>query len=144
MLHTEPIDQTIDPIQVYNPLITPDNLPLEYKDGEIRYLIGGKRVTQKISIQNWKRPHLPEIQSKRIDSAHTAIASGLSDIANQSQVHDLLGQNRKVVMAIIRTLMVIPGEKWNSLCQEFSWITNIKTNPPEKLFPGDAFLNHKF
>lgn len=144
MLHAESIHNTIHPIQVSSSLNTPENVPLVYADDEICHLRGKELATQRISIKHWQRPRISVIQSERIDSANMAIANSLSDIANQSLVQDWFGQNREVVMAIIRTLMVIPEVKWDSLCQEFLWITDINTNPPEELFPSDAFLNHEF
>ena len=41
-------------------------------------------------------------------------------------------------------LMTAQENDWENLCQEFSWLVSIKTDPHEELFPGDAFVNQMF
>ena len=40
--------------------------------------------------------------------------------------------------------MTAQEDDWENLCQEFSWLVSIKTDPHEELFPGDAFVNQMF
>ncbi len=58
--------------------------------------------------------------------------------------HSIVGQNRGGLISVIHALSTVPEDEWENICHEFSWITNIKTNPPEELFPGYAFVNQLF
>ena len=58
--------------------------------------------------------------------------------------HSIAGQNKVGIIAFIYSLMNAPQDDWKNLCQEFSLLVHIKTDPPEELFPGDAFLNQMF
>ena len=58
--------------------------------------------------------------------------------------HSMVGQNKGALISVIHALMTTPEDNWENICQEFSWITHVKTKPPEELFPGDAFVNQLF
>ncbi len=58
--------------------------------------------------------------------------------------HSMFGQNKVAFFAVRHALMTAPQDDWKNLCQEFSWITHVKTKLPGELFPGDSFLNQLF
>ena len=58
--------------------------------------------------------------------------------------HSIGGQNREAFIEVIRALITTPEKDWEKLRQEFSLLIHININPPEELFPGDAFVNHLF
>ncbi|RKU12723.1 hypothetical protein C6501_10605 [Candidatus Poribacteria bacterium] len=58
--------------------------------------------------------------------------------------HSMVGQNKEGIIAFIYSLMDAPESDWKDLCQQFSLLAHIKTDPPEELFPGDTFLNQLF
>ncbi len=58
--------------------------------------------------------------------------------------HSMAGENKEGVIAFIFSLMNAPQNDWKNLCQEFSLLAHIKIDPPEELFPGDAFVNQMF
>ena len=58
--------------------------------------------------------------------------------------HSMAGQNKKSLSAVIGALMTAPKDNWTELGQEFSWLMCVQTDPPEELFPGDAFVNSLF
>lgn len=58
--------------------------------------------------------------------------------------HSMAGQYTEGIIAFIYSLMDVPQNDWNNLCQEFSVLAHIKIDPPEELFPGNAFLNQLF
>lgn len=58
--------------------------------------------------------------------------------------HSIAGQNKEGIIAFIYSLMTAPQNDWKDLCQHFSLLTHIKIDPPEELFPGDAFVNQLF
>ncbi len=58
--------------------------------------------------------------------------------------HSMAGQYKEGIIAFIYSLMTAPQDDWKNLCQEFSLLAHIKTDPPEELFPGDTFLNQLF
>ena len=58
--------------------------------------------------------------------------------------HSMAGENKEGVIAFIFSLMNAPQNDWKNLCQEFSLLAHIKTDPPEELFPGDVFVNQLF
>ena len=58
--------------------------------------------------------------------------------------HSMVGQNKVTFIAVMDALMTAPEDDWEKICQEFSWITHVKTKPPEELFPGDTFVNQLF
>ena len=59
-------------------------------------------------------------------------------------IHSMAGQYKEGIIAFIYSLTNTPQNDWKNLCQEFSWLVNIKTDPHEELFPGDAFVNQMF
>ena len=58
--------------------------------------------------------------------------------------HSMIGQNRGGFISVIHALMTAQEDDWENLCQEFSWLVSIKTDPHEELFPGEAFVNQMF
>ena len=58
--------------------------------------------------------------------------------------HSILGQNKEGLIIVIQALMTAPEDNWKELSQEFLLWLRFKTEPPEELFPGDAFVNHLF
>ena len=58
--------------------------------------------------------------------------------------HSIGGQNKEAFIEVIRALITTPEKDWEKLSQEFSLLIHINTDPPEELFPGDAFVNHLF
>ena len=58
--------------------------------------------------------------------------------------HSMAGQNKEGIIAFIYSLMNAPQNDWKNLCQEFSLLAQIKIDPPEELFPGNAFINQMF
>ena len=58
--------------------------------------------------------------------------------------HSIAGQNKEGIIAFIYSLMNAPQDDWKNVCQEFSLLAHIKIDPPEELFPGNAFVNQMF
>ena len=58
--------------------------------------------------------------------------------------HSMLGQYKVGIMTVIYSLMNAPQDDWKNICQEFSLLAHVNTNPPKELFPGDAFVNQMF
>ena len=58
--------------------------------------------------------------------------------------HSILGQNKESLIIVIQALLTAPEDNWKELSQEFLLWMRFKTEPPEELFPGDAFVNHLF
>ena len=58
--------------------------------------------------------------------------------------HSMAGQYKEGIIAFIFSLMNTPQNDWENLYQEFSLLVHIKTDPPQELFPGDAFVNQLF
>ena len=58
--------------------------------------------------------------------------------------HSMAGQYKEGIITFIYSLMTAPQDDWKNLCQEFSLLAHIKTDPPEELFPGDTFVNQMF
>ena len=87
----------------------------------------------------------------KINDLHAQIATAilktryLTTIEARSVLfHSLLGQNKIGLIAVIEALIAVPENNWKELSREFSWLIAFKTNPPEELFPGDAFVNSLF
>ncbi len=59
-------------------------------------------------------------------------------------VHSMAGQNKEGLIAVIESLMSTSEEDWKGLSQEFALWMHFNTNPPQELFPGDAFVNSLF
>ena len=58
--------------------------------------------------------------------------------------HSMFGQNKIGLIAVIQALMTALKDNWTELGQEFSWLMYVQTDPPQELFPGDAFVNSLF
>ena len=87
----------------------------------------------------------------RIKDIHAYIANAIIKTKNLTTTeawavltHSMIGQNRGGFISIIHALMTAQEDDWENLCQEFSWLVSIKTDPHEELFPGDAFVNQMF
>ncbi len=93
-----------------------------------------------------------EVWSKgRIKALHAYIANAILKTKNLGMTeawamltHSIIGQNREGFISVIHALMTAQEDDWENLCQEFSWLVSIKTDPYEELFPGDAFVNQMF
>ena len=87
----------------------------------------------------------------RIKDLHAYIANAILKTKNLTiteawtvLTHSMIGQNRGGFISVIHALMTAQEDDWKNLCQEFSWLASIKTDPHEELFPGDAFVNQMF
>ena len=87
----------------------------------------------------------------RIKDLHAYIANAILKTKNLTTTeawavltHSMIGQNRGGFISVIQALMTAQEDDWENLCQEFSWLVSIKTDPHEELFPGDAFVNQMF
>ncbi len=87
----------------------------------------------------------------RIKDLHAYIANAILKTKNLSMTeawtvltHSMIGQNRSGFISVIHALMTAQEDDWENLCQEFSWLVSIKTDPHEELFPSDAFVNQMF
>ena len=58
--------------------------------------------------------------------------------------HSMLGQNKLGFIAVIQALRTAPEDNWKEFSEEFSWLIHVKPDIPERLFPGDVFVNHLF
>ena len=88
---------------------------------------------------------------EKIKDLHAQIANAIlktKDLttieAHAILVHSMCGQNKEGLIAVIGALMTAPEDDWKGLSQEFSLWMHVNTNPPQELFPGDAFVNHLF
>ena len=87
----------------------------------------------------------------KINDLHAQIATAILKTRDLTTIearavlfHSMLGQNKIGLIAVIQALIAVPENNWKELSQEFSWLIAVKTNPPEELFPGDAFVNYLF
>ena len=87
----------------------------------------------------------------KINNLHAQVANAILKTRDLTIIearvvllHSMLGKNKDGFIAVIQALMTDPENNWKKLSQEFSWLVPIKINPPEELFPGDAFVNHLF
>lgn len=87
----------------------------------------------------------------KIKNLHAHIANAIRKTKNLTTIeawavftHSMAGQNKEGIIAFIYSLMNAPQNDWKNLCQEFALLAHIKTDPPEELFTGDAFLNQMF
>ena len=87
----------------------------------------------------------------KINDLHAQIADAILKTKDLTTIeaqtilfHSMLGQNKTGLIAVIGALMTAPENDWKGLSQEFSLWMHVNTNPPQELFPGDAFVNHLF
>ena len=87
----------------------------------------------------------------RINQLHAQVANAILKTKDLTTMeaqailfHSTLGQNKTGLIAVIQALMTVPENDWKELSQDFSLWMHIKTDPPEELFPGDAFVNYLF
>ncbi len=87
----------------------------------------------------------------KIKDLHAHIADAIRKTKNLTPTeawtvftHSIAGENKEGIIAFIYSLMNAPQDDWKNVCQEFSLLAHIKIDPPEELFPGDAFLNQMF
>ncbi len=87
----------------------------------------------------------------KIKDLHAHIADAIRKTKNLTPTeawtvftHSMAGENKEGIIAFIYSLMNAPQDDWKNVCQEFSLLAHIKIDPPEELFPGDAFLNQMF
>ena len=87
----------------------------------------------------------------KINDLHAQIANAILKAKNLTiteawsvLLHSIFGKNKESLVAIVQGLLATPEDNWKKLSQEFSWLTRIKTDPPEELFPEDVRVNHLF
>ena len=92
-----------------------------------------------------------DLSANRIKDLHAEIANAILKTKKLTPTeawavftHSIAGENKEGIIAFIYSLMNAPQNDWKNFCQEFSLLAHIKTDPPEELFPGDAFLNQMF
>ena len=93
-----------------------------------------------------------QVWSKNVtNKLHTQIANAILEADHLTTIearavfhHSIQGKNKKGLISVIYSLITAPEEDWQNICQEFSWIRYLKTNPPDEFFPGDFFENHMF
>ena len=88
---------------------------------------------------------------RKIKDLHAYIANAILKTKKLTTIeawavftHSMIGENKGGLISVIHALMTSQEEDWKNLCQEFSWLVSIKTDPHEELFPGDAFVNQMF
>ena len=86
-----------------------------------------------------------------INQLHFQVATAILKTGNLTTIearavffHSMFGQNRIGFIAVIQALRAVPEENWKELSQEFSWLIHVKTDIPERFFPGDALVNYLF
>ena len=88
----------------------------------------------------------------KIKQLHAQVANAIlnaTDNATPTEAwaviaHSIGGQNKEAFIAVISALITAPENDWGKISREFSMLIHIKIDPPEELFPGDAFVNHLF
>ena len=93
-----------------------------------------------------------EVWSKsKVSALHAEVASAILEADHLTTIearavfhHSIQGENKKGLISVIYSLITAPEDDWQNICQEFSWIRYLKTNPPDEFFPGDFFENHMF
>ena len=87
----------------------------------------------------------------KIKDLHAHIANAILKTKNLTTTeawavftHSMVGQSRGGLISVIHALMTVPQSDWENLCQEFSLLAHVKTEPPEELFPGETFVNYFF
>ena len=87
----------------------------------------------------------------KINDLHAQIANSILKTRNLTiteawsvLLHSILGKNKESLITVVQGLLATLKDNWKKLGQEFSWLTRIKTDPPEELFPGDVPVNHLF
>ena len=87
----------------------------------------------------------------KINKLHTQIADAILKATNLTTIearavlfHSIVGQNKEGIIAVIHGLITAARDDWKELSKEFSWLMYVQTDPPEELFPGDAFVNSLF
>ena len=87
----------------------------------------------------------------RIKDLHAYIANAILKTKKLTPIeawtvftHSMAGQNKEGIIAFIYSLMTAPQNDWKNICQEFSLLAHIKIDPPQELFPGNAFVNYCF
>ena len=87
----------------------------------------------------------------KINDLHSQIANAILKAKNLTiteawsvLLHSIFGKNKESLVAVVQGLLATPKDNWKKLSQEFSWLTRIKTDPPEELFPEDVPVNHLF
>ena len=92
-----------------------------------------------------------DLPATRIKELHAYIANAILKTKKLTTIegwavftHSMIGENKGGLISIIHSLMTAPEEDWKNICQEFSWLRNIKIDPYEEFFPGDTFVNYFF
>ena len=87
----------------------------------------------------------------KINKLHAQIADAILKAKDLTTIearavlfHSMVGQNKEGIIAVIQALMTAPEDDWKELSKEFLWLMYVQTDPPEELFPGDAFVNSLF
>ncbi|MYK94456.1 DUF4926 domain-containing protein, partial [Candidatus Poribacteria bacterium] len=92
-----------------------------------------------------------DLSESRIKDLHAYIAYAILKTKKLTTIeawavfaHSMAGQSEGGLISVIHALRTVPEDDWKNLCQDFSWLVNIKIDPHEELFPGDAFVNQMF
>ena len=87
----------------------------------------------------------------KIKGLHAQIANAILKAKDLTTIeartilcHSIRGQYKEGLIAVIHGLITTAGDDWEELSKEFSWLMYVQTDPPEELFPGDAFVNSLF
>ena len=87
----------------------------------------------------------------RVNNLHAQIANAIlktRDLTTMEArailLHSMVGKNKEGFIAVIGAFMTVPEDNWEAFSQEFSWLIHAKTDIPERLFLGDAFVNYLF
>ena len=82
---------------------------------------------------------------------HAQIADAILKTRNLTPIElwtvltcSMAGQNKDGFIAVIQVLRTVPEDNWKEFSHEFSWLIHLEPHIPEKLFPGDVFVNHLF
>ena len=88
---------------------------------------------------------------RKIKDLHAQIANAIlkaKDLtlieASAVLIHNMLGEQKEGVIAVIQALLATPKKNWKQLCSEFSWLVYVTNDSFKKLSNGDAFVNHLF
>ena len=88
---------------------------------------------------------------RKIKDLHAQIANAIlkaKDLtlieASAVLIHNMLGEQKEGVIAVIQALLATPKKNWKQLCPEFSWLVYVTNDSFKELSKGDIFVNHLF
>ncbi len=92
----------------------------------------------------WPEGKIKQLHAQVANAILNATDNATSTEAWAVIIHSIGGQNKEAFVAVINALMTAPENDWEKISQEFSMLIHVKIDPPEELFPGDAFVNRLF